>query len=398
MKNSGGKNNKPMLLNVEVINKSLVFEFNSPSLFVWLENSNKHIPEVYELVSLNNGSYSLELRKLIRYTSDNALYLIVSDNANRLDYMLGKGVLDNVLRYAVLDASLQNDRLCFGINNSLILELYSNTVNLKAQKCNEILPNEIDRPVNICVIGSCFTRSVFNSNSFFNPTYKFFFNVSLTFFHNSFVSLMSRQYCEDDYKSISDLNEKNVFRFVEVEFLKNFKSQLMRARVDYLVIDNYSDAVHPVFEINSKCYLTYNRYIAESIYKRRVAGLTPYMPGSYLHLELYKKFIHRFSLLLDELRLKSKVILVGCRLSKFKSENELWGEKLDWVNTVNRNLDVYDRLFLDEIPSAIYLDMRRTKWISDPATPILGGASPSHYQSGFYQEVFEKLKAFIYKE
>ena len=62
---------------------------------------------------------------------------------------------------------------------------------------------------------------------------------------------------------------------------------------------------------------------------------------------------------------------------------------------VNRNWDIADNLFLEELPDAIYIDKRLTSWMSDVRSPILGGASPSHYQSGYYKELFHDLLDFF---
>ena len=42
--------------------------------------------------------------------------------------------------------------------------------------------------------------------------------------------------------------------------------------------------------------------------------------------------------------------------------------------------------------------MRNTNWMSDIACPIIGGASPSHYESGYYCEIFSHLKKLCFGE
>lgn len=94
------------------------------------------------------------------------------------------------------------------------------------------------------------------------------------------------------------------------------------------------------------------------------------------------------------------VVLVGGRLSQHKIDEKTkqitaWADKASWITEVNRNWDIADKLFLDELPDTIYLDKRSTSWMSDVHSPILGGASPSHYQSGYYKELFHDLLAHI---
>ena len=92
------------------------------------------------------------------------------------------------------------------------------------------------------------------------------------------------------------------------------------------------------------------------------------------------------------------IILVGGRLSPFKTQSELWQSKMNWIKRTNCNWDMYDAIFLEELPNAQYIDMRSTNWTSDVNSPIMGGASPSHYQSGFYKEIYEKIMKIILKE
>ena len=70
---------------------------------------------------------------------------------------------------------------------------------------------------------------------------------------------------------------------------------------------------------------------------------------------------------------------------------------MNWIKRTNRNWDMYDAIFLEELPDAQYIDMRSTNWISDVNSPIIGGALPSHYQSGFYKEIYEKIIKIILK-
>ena len=57
---------------------------------------------------------------------------------------------------------------------------------------------------------------------------------------------------------------------------------------------------------------------------------------------------------------------------------------MEWILNVNKNWDEVDRIFLEEIPNSIYIDKRTTYWKSDVFSPMIGGDSPSHYQSGYY--------------
>lgn len=85
-------------------------------------------------------------------------------------------------------------------------------------------------------------------------------------------------------------------------------------------------------------------------------------------------------------------------MSEFRTQSERWESKMGWIEKTNRNFDIYDAIFLDYFKNAKYIDMRYTNWISDVNSPIIGGASPSHYQSGFYKELYKKTLMTIYAQ
>ena len=44
---------------------------------------------------------------------------------------------------------------------------------------------------------------------------------------------------------------------------------------------------------------------------------------------------------------------------------------------------------------AFFEDKKSNPWKSDVFSPILGGASPSHYQSAYYKELFYDIMCFL---
>ena len=66
--------------------------------------------------------------------------------------------------------------------------------------------------------------------------------------------------------------------------------------------------------------------------------------------------------------------------------------------SLSKNWDKVDRIFLEEIPNSIYIDKRTTHWKSDVFSPMIGGASPSHYQSGYYKELFNDIISFLSRD
>lgn len=76
-----------VLQEIKKVGNAIVFIFNKSCFNAWLENTNKHIPEVYELNKSATGEFSLSVSRLpvdLVYTS---LKLTISDSVNRLDYI-----------------------------------------------------------------------------------------------------------------------------------------------------------------------------------------------------------------------------------------------------------------------------------------------------------------------
>ena len=94
--------------------------------------------------------------------------------------------------------------------------------------------------------------------------------------------------------------------------------------------------------------------------------------------------------------------MLGGRLSSEKINihtgiSSVWTDKLDWINDCNSNWDKVDKIFLEEIPNSYFIDMRSTQWKSDIDSPLIGGASPSHYQSEYYREIFYNLRKYFFE-
>ncbi|MBE0472087.1 MAG: hypothetical protein IBX55_21590 [Methyloprofundus sp.] len=386
------------LFRVEIVKDKIDFHFSEYGFNAWLENANKHIPEIYDLQRTEYGSYSYNCNQLPRSFTSTSLRLSIGNSTDRFQYYVQESFNSPI----------------YGENCDFYLKINNGALQITITKKNHSFwLKQIDyfisrcpfngferagtktTPLKIAVIGTCFSRSIFRSDDYFNPGYRSFFSVPLTFFHSSIISLMSNRLEDPDFLLTSDLKSDQVFRYTEVEFFKHIKERIFSSGIDYLVIDNYSDSALEVVEMSENCFITYNKYFADSIYKRKFSYKNIFTPGELSHVEKYRQAVSKLFFSLKELNLEKRVILVGGRLSIFKSGTELWYSKMNWIKNTNRNWDVYDSIFLEQFPDAKYIDMRNTSWISDVDPPITGGASPSHYQSGFYKEVFEKITHFI---
>lgn len=381
--------------------------------YAWLENIDKHFPDIYELdVSFEKMliSISSDIFRLIR-SKGIIVKLSLSNEFDKINYICNIKNITN--KIADLKIEIKNyNELSFSFpkinaENSISIshsypgfELYfKNFQTYNRKKYN------LDKcPLKIVVLGTCFARSLFKSDSYFNPDYKQYFKVERTFFHNSLISLMSDKIEDEDYLKVTDLCQDEIFRYIDVEFKKNFFDIIDYINPDLIVMDNYIDANRPLIQISKNQFITYNSYFSKSIYKRKFSGCKKVYPYEENYSELFRNAASKFFRELKIRNLDDKVILLGGRLSEYKLDKktgkiEKW-EKLDsWIRPSNKNWDIMDSIFLEELPKTKYIDMRNTNWKSDiDCTIIKGGASPSHYQTEYYKEIFEKLKSITLKE
>mgnify|MGYP000865900666 FL=1 len=287
-----------ILREIKVAKDTVFLYFNKSDFNIWLENINKHIPEVYELKREGSKGFSFSCSQLPEGFTRTSLKLSISNDTDKLNYLL-QGEFSNYVESENAEIFLEENKgnLVLVIKNKS-RSLWNEKIDLSCLRCAsnggfEKANNKIV-PVKIGVIGTCFSRSVFRTDDFFNPGYKDFFTVTLTLFHNSIISLMSKRFDNSDYLLTRDLLSDQVFRYIEIEFLKNIEERIFSAGVEYLIIDNYSDATLEAIEMDDDCIITYNKYFSESIYKRKFSGKNKFIPGELKHIDKYREAMKRF--------------------------------------------------------------------------------------------------------
>ena len=394
---------KTSLTAIRITGEVIAISYNSNEyLEAWLENTNKHYPHILafdtdsekQTVVINRNVLQDFLNRYPGYS----FKLSLCNARTRLHYLIPDHIRAQFASNPCI--TIKDDVVFFRSDKATTAHRHrENEPVREIGHVNRWSFRSIDRlPINTLNIGSCFSRSIFKSDAYFNPTYKTYFSVKNTLFHNSFISLFSDSIA-DDYSATEDLITGDAGLYTGIEFSKNVSTTLETDNYKLVVVDNYIDAAVPVIRLRENAYLTYNKYFSESIFKRFFSPCDVIYPGTEAHTALYRKSISAFRALLDTCQIKN-VVLVGGRLSRYKTDEktlhtEQWDNKMDWIAEVNHNWDIADQLFLQEFPDAIYLDKRSTRWKSDVHSPIIGGASPSHYQRGYYKELFEDLLQFI---
>lgn len=390
-----------ILKNFHMRDCCIFFEFNTTNFNAWLENANKHVPEVYSLKKHQNGFY-FDLNKYNSKLLHSKLKLSISRDGKRSSYSVYSNlnkILNSPFHHFNFDISGSHLTIDMIVHqNSNEIEKLNSIIEERNKLNLDFKKREIGLPAHTSVMGSCFTRSVFNSSDYFNPEYKSYFKIMDTFFHNSLISMTSWPYSEAAYKSLEDLQRVEFIEYVRIEFKKNLREILEERPIQFLLVDNYSDAALPVVQMNQNTYFTYSRYFSESIFRKEFSDKEIVLPGSDKHLDLYNKSLMRLKGTLSKFQLDKKIILIGGRLCYQKNETEIWQEKLPWITQVNTSWDKLDLAFLEHFPDTSYIDMRSTDWISDPSSPIKGGASPAHFQSGFYKQIFKNLIEILFSE
>lgn len=399
MKNS----NRILINNIYIDKHSVNISFETENLEEieiesWLESKNKYSPNILYVHTDNREKRIVidikELYLFIRDCPSEVFKLSLATSAKRIDYGFSTEFEEIYIVNALILAT--KDNLFFV--NSLEDKLGTlNQTNIKYRD-NATVENINQLPIDVLCIGSCFSRNIFRSDEYFNPTYKKYFNLKKTLFHNSFISLFSDT-VDYNFSAVEDLITGDAALYTPIEFLKDIDKLFADNDFKLIVIDNYIDATSPIIKYGSSSFLTYNRYLAESIFKRQFSSCDIIYPSTKEHLELYRKSIIQFNNLLTKYNIEN-VILIGGRQSKYKidekSKNiDIWSDRMEWILNVNKNWDEVDKIFLEEMPHSIYIDKRTTSWKSDILSPILGGASPSHYQSGYYKELFFEIISFL---
>lgn len=257
--------------------------------------------------------------------------------------------------------------------------------------------------VNIAVLGTCFSRSVFKSTPYFNPDYKRWYNCSYTQFHSSIISLSAPRLQEDIIKLNTYNLSKEAAKYLPVEFEKNFFKEIEENCIEYILIDNYIDATRPIIKINDS-YITYNKYLIKTkLLKDLIENNCEIIQcGTEEFFQLYEKFLTKFLVNLKSYIPETHILLLLGRFS-YKKIDEKTNKIEEWPNRQyiehnNMQWDRIDEIFLSKAPRARIIDMRNTRYLSDAFSPIAGGASPSHYQKYFYKEILDKINKIVLED
>ena len=198
-------------------NSGIKFSYEGEGLkYAWLENANKHIPDVIKVkINFIEKYIFIDLISIHAChqfrNKKNSLKLSISGDYIKIPYKVSEKIngLISEFKKTDINISLDENDLIFEISVDTIkddhlLNSDSNALALLKNNSMSFKTPASNLPLKIIVIGSCCSRSIFRSLPYFNPNYKDFFRVAYTSFHNSLISIMSRPIMGYDYDKFND--------------------------------------------------------------------------------------------------------------------------------------------------------------------------------------------------
>ena len=245
--------------------------------------------------------------------------------------------------------------------------------------------------VEISTMGSCASRNIFNSN--LNKQYKNFFHINESVETVTFISLMSEplQFDQNLLDSAEDYDNKCVLQ----DLTKRYLTFLKTAKIDYLIIDTYFDAVYEII-INDN-----NSYIADSEKLKRTS-LHPLFNDK-KRISISKDFNEYYDLWTYSVNLffefitkncpNTKVIL-NCSRSVYKYyENEkiIEDEDLKILSHFNEYRDILDQYILENFDVEVLDFDENTLAYKNH----IFGLHPTHYEPKYYEDKTHQLNDII---
>lgn len=246
----------------------------------------------------------------------------------------------------------------------------------------------------IAILGSCYIKEAFHSLDFTNPDYKLFYDNVITGFHHSLISLCSKK--TNNFYCVAGEHAREIELYSRFETEKLFFTELEKAKVDYLLIDNYADAtLFLIKNLEDGCFYTKNYYLGNSNLFKQMPNILEYSQHEQIRLEEYKKAVKVFRGIIQKFIPLTHVCLVRSRQSLYKESGggrELWKDH-EFYEKSNLVWELLDDIFLEAIPEARQIDMRSTQWISVENTPLK--CTPNHFQSEYYRALLNDFNKIV---
>ena len=163
----------------------IIFFDGLEKIEAWLENNDKHCPNVLNVkVDNDNKCILLEYQNLCNFIErfpGQVFKLSLCTLIKRLNYKVAENIKNQCINNILI---VVDDRKNFFIKSKSIAKnnfFVEHFLNIYHE--NKLIFENIDKlPVNTLNIGTCFSRSIFRSDKYFNPMYKKYFNIKKQYF------------------------------------------------------------------------------------------------------------------------------------------------------------------------------------------------------------------------
>ena len=261
--------------------------------------------------------------------------------------------------------------------------------------------------IKIGVLGSCFSRTAFNSMEYFNPDYKKFYNCTFSqLYHSSIPALASKPLKPDFLENLlKKIDEQNVNsenkNFLMVDVKKSFFQEIKKIEIDYLIIDLYSDAVKNLIRFPDESYIgTFHLDVNKLFPELKYEVISP-LDNNEVFFELFKKGVDKFAERILEIIPEENIILnKGNFAYKWQNKKgqivEYEKNQIKSYKEINYVWDKLNNYFLKKLPKVKIIDMRDTNYIPHYDFPFNSAAM--HYESDYYKEFLNRLNKIVLED
>lgn len=252
-------------------------------------------------------------------------------------------------------------------------------------------------PVNLAILGTCYTRGAFNSSPYFNPGYKEKYTITFTQFHSSIPSLMSRpvsfpENFFDDKKPI----EKD---YLACDFEKLFFDRLSETKADYFLFDLYPDAVRDLVVYDDQHMITGSFYLRNRAFLQSLAG-----KARFISHDDEKEFLNYWCPAADAFADKivqffpqERIVLQKARMINryFDKHHQIkyFDDQLDLVKRSNMYFQFMESYLLHRLPHIHTIDLNHYGYIGRFDHPY--GQSTNHYEPDYYRKLIQELDKIV---
>lgn len=175
--------------------------------------------------------------------------------------------------------------------------------------------------IKIALLGSCFSKLMFNGSDFFIDGYDDYCELVYHQFHHSLISMMSSPIPDEDWIRLgignNDKNKVEIKCWAKTEFDKSFLNKLLNSKSDYLIIDNYADACCSLYQLGENKFITRNYFMESTSLETDKSVIKIIEPSSEKRFELFCKSADEFIDKIKKIMPLNRVILIEARLSKY---------------------------------------------------------------------------------